>query len=102
MSSVETIEYPDAANIAARVEAVAGVAGLSGGHFGEVALLFPGHRVPGLRLDRSGHLQVHLIADLDSVTDLHALADAVRAAIAADITATPIDVIIADAVAQPR
>ncbi|PRQ10940.1 hypothetical protein C1Y63_08735 [Corynebacterium sp. 13CS0277] len=60
--------------------ATSGVAGMSGGRFGEIALPFPGERVKGLR-DVDGVLDVHLVADLsakrnlfDTAADVEALA----------------------------
>lgn len=97
MSASFPIEYPEAESIAERVRAVDGVADLYPGHFGEVALLFAGHRVAGLRVNRDDHLEVHVVADLNHARDLNNLSEAVRSAAAQD--SRPVDVIIADATA---
>ncbi|MDU0478681.1 hypothetical protein QVA66_05460 [Staphylococcus chromogenes] len=48
-----------AQSIADQVAALPGVAGLHAGKFGEIALLYPGQKVPGLRLtDHS--LEIHI------------------------------------------
>jgi len=41
---------PDAAALATLVTALPQVAGLHSGHFGEIATLLPGRRVPGVRI----------------------------------------------------
>ena len=98
MTAADLIEYPQAAELAERVLAVDGVADLHSGSFGEVALLYPGHRVPGLRLDRSGRLEVHVVADLARATDLRSLSVDGRGAVGGD---RPIDVVVADATGTP-
>ena len=56
----------EAQAIANQVLAVDGVSGMHSGNVGEVAMLFPGTRVVGLRI-REGVLQVHVTADPDVV-----------------------------------
>lgn len=83
--------------------AVPGVAGLSSGRFGEVALLLPGTRIYGIRpSDNHDGAEIHLIYDAGSSRPIAAVADAVRkavAAAAADVNGhfDAIDIIVADA-----
>ena len=56
----------EAQAIADQVLAVDGVSGMHSGNVGEVAMLFPGARVAGLRI-REGALQVHVTADPEVV-----------------------------------
>lgn len=78
-----------------------GVADLHPGQFGEVALLYPRHRVAGLRL-AGDRVEVHLVVDLSARRPLTELADAARDLTTASLTATaaaglPVDVHLADA-----
>lgn len=90
-----------AREVAAAVGAVPGVHGLHAGQYGEIALLFPGEKVSGLRFASprdDAHLEVHLVADAASRPILSELADAVRAAAFAACPALHrVDVIVADA-----
>lgn len=81
--------------------AVPGVAGLHGGRVGEVALLLPGARIEGLRparRDDTSGIAVHVIYDVDSGCEIQAVADDVRAAVAATGEYPFVDVVVADAV----
>ena len=87
--------------LAAGLCGLPGVAGLHPGRFGEVALLYPRHRVPGIRL-AGDRVEVHLVADLSAGRPLAELADAARDLTTAALTATsaaglPVDVHVADA-----
>lgn len=70
-----------------------GVAHLHSGQFGEIALLYPGLRVPGLRLV-AGRLEVHVVVKL-TAGDLHQLATTIRQAVS-ELVDLPIDVTIGD------
>ncbi|WP_394284113.1 hypothetical protein [Corynebacterium sp.] len=99
----DPIAQESARRVEAAVLALPGVAGLSSGELSEVALLYPGARVRGLRLSRSGsvpRLEVHVVADLRTAGDLYELSERVRAAAAAHVR-FPVDVIVADAVGDP-
>lgn len=82
---------------------VPGVAGLSSGRFGEVALLLPGTRVTGIRhSERHGGAELHVIYDAGSGLPIADVADAVRAAAfsaarGAGMNLDAIDIIVADA-----
>lgn len=88
----------DARAIAAAVSAVPSVAGLDSGRHGEIALLYPGERVPGLRWT-GGRLEIHLRAAFDPA-DPRPLAETCRLAraAAADVlgAAATLDVIVSD------
>ena len=79
-----------------------GVAGMHGGQFGEVAMLYPGARVRGLHLltprgrPDETRMEIHLIADLSQLPDLGKLADEVRA-VAGRFVSEPVDVFFSDA-----
>ena len=83
--------------------AVPGVAGLSSGRFGEVALLLPGTRIHGIRpSDNHDGAEIHLVYDAGSARPIAEVADAVRHAAATAAAATgghldAIDIIVADA-----
>lgn len=83
--------------------AVPGVAGLHGGHFGEVALLLPGTRIEGLRASRRADLpqarglEVNIIFDVSSARNVHEVAADVRSAIQQVTAFDFIDVVVADA-----
>lgn len=98
MAYSDPIPLEVAHRIVAEVSAVAGVASLHPGDFGETALLFPGERVHGLRL-RENRLEVHVVVDLSTLpprTDLQSFAEIVRLAVA-PLTSFPVDVVLADA-----
>lgn len=67
--------------VAAAVRAVPGVAGLYGGLFGEVATHLAGRRVPGVRIDDRGDVEVHIVIRWGH--PVPATADAVRRAVSA-------------------
>ncbi|SDS51284.1 hypothetical protein [Corynebacterium timonense] len=92
-----TIEEASAAREAAL--AVAGVAGLDRGRFGEVCLLFPGGRVEGLRLAR-GSLEVHVVVDVAAARSLYDVADDVRSAVLSVTRLDSVDVIVTDALSR--
>lgn len=103
MSYSEPITADTARLIATRVREIPGVAGLYRGHFGEAALLFPGDRVYGLRLQRRGEdytLLVSLAVYYDPTLDLHQVGAQVEA-LAAQLSGLPTTVEIADIVPQP-
>ncbi|WP_235922921.1 hypothetical protein [Corynebacterium lizhenjunii] len=97
---------PEAAHLVRdAVLAVPGVAELHGGSFGEVALLFPGQRVTGLRpvsARDDSHLEVHVTVAFDPTGGSQApnlqelAADVQRAAAQACPELERVDVIIAD------
>lgn len=77
--------------LAGAIEAVDGVAKLHAGDYGHIALLYPGFRVPGLRLDDSTGrpvLQVHLCIDVDAHVPVSRIADNVRETVHATLAAT--------------
>jgi hypothetical protein len=61
--------------VASTVLRIAGIAGLHGGEFGEIATYLPGRRVAGIRLGPSG-CEIHVTALYPA--DLPALGEAVR------------------------
>ncbi|KAA8723823.1 hypothetical protein F4V56_02365 [Corynebacterium spheniscorum] len=92
----------------AAVRATPGVADLSSGSFGEVALLYPGARIPGLRVSTIGseepRLAVHVSVDLGAAAGarekpmLADIAEAIRGSVrSVGCTELPIDVVFADA-----
>lgn len=83
----------EAMNLVNDILAVPGVASMHRGQFGEIALLFPGQRVPGIRCSDE-RVEVHVVAKQDA-GNLHALADAIRSR-AQTHTAATIDVHIGD------
>jgi hypothetical protein len=84
--------------IAAAVRAVPGVNDLHGGVQGEIAVLLPGRRVPGLRLGDTA-CEVHVAVDWDA--DIPRTADAIRSAVAPLGGGRPVVVTVED-VADPR
>ncbi len=78
--------------VAAAVAAVAGVAALHSGMFGEVATYLPGRRVPGVRL-REGGTDIHLSVFFD--TPVRAVAEQVRHVVAA-LVPGPVHVTVED------
>lgn len=84
--------------IAAAVREVPGVAGLHGGTFGEVGTYLPGRRVAGVRTG-DAYTEVHVAVFFDvAVADV---AERVRQVVG-KLTATKVDVTIADVVPVPR
>lgn len=103
MAIIDPIPQEDAEELSARVQGVEGVAGLHAGTFGEASLLYPGARVKGLKLsgpEGQERLEVYLVADLSRTDSLANLASRVRDALAGRTEGRPVDVIVADAVAQ--
>ncbi|PFG27243.1 hypothetical protein [Corynebacterium renale] len=98
MTYRDPISAEDAHRLRDAVVGVEGIIGLSSGFFGEVALLFAGDRVPGLRIhtqDGTERLSIHLIADATSAVPLTERADAVRT-IAGTFVDFPVDVVFDD------
>ena len=80
MTSAE-LTLPIATSIAEAVTDLRGVAKLSPGRFGEVALLFPGERVHGVRRPSpqdDTHLELHIVVDVSAGVPLAELGDATR------------------------
>lgn len=84
---------------------VPGVAGVYGGHLGEIATYGPGGRVPGVRVRREAGqvlVEVHLTITYVPTLNLLALAETVRGRLAAELAwlaaghAGAIDVVVAD------
>lgn len=82
--------------LAQQLAAVPGVAGLHPGQFGEVALLYPRHRVPGLQV-KGATLSIHLILDLTAGRPLAEIAGEVRGLTAAVLPGLTADVHFSDA-----
>ena len=75
------LEVSHAHAIAEAVQKLSGVAGLDGGPYGSVSLLFPGERVNGMRRPnpRDGrHLQINILVDISAQPDLYRLAEEIR------------------------
>lgn len=83
--------------VAAAVRAVAGVADLHTGAFGEVATHLPGRRVGGVQI-RTDHCAVHVV--LYWGAPVLATADRVRAVVT-PLVGTRVDVTIEDVVTDP-
>lgn len=85
---------------------VRGVAGLSSGRFGEVALLLPGTRINGIRPAQSHEgVEVHLIYDAGSNRPIPEVANDARAAVNAAARSAgeefaAVDIIVADAMKE--
>ncbi|WP_295629608.1 hypothetical protein [uncultured Corynebacterium sp.] len=99
MTTLDRPACADAVAVADAVVAVPAVVGLVDGRHGEISLLYPGHRVRGLRWS-AGRLEIHVCAGVDP-RDPRPLAetcglvrDAASRALARPV---PIDVIVADA-----
>ncbi len=69
------------------------IAGLTGGHFGEVATYLPGRRVLGVR-EVDGTIEVHVVAKWG--TPLPEVADVVRAAVATHAGDAPVAIFVDD------
>lgn len=82
--------------LAHALHALPGIAALHPGQFGEVALLYPHHRVRGLSMS-GGRLGVHIVVDLSVLRPFAELAEAVRATASNFNPDVPIDVYFADA-----
>lgn len=93
----------DARAIADAVLAVPSVDGFDSGRHGEIALLYPGLRVPGMRW-AGGRLELHLRASFDprSPVPLADTSELARDAAASGGWSGPVDVIIADVARTPR
>jgi hypothetical protein len=84
--------------IAAAVRAVPGVSDLHGGVQGEIAVLLPGRRVPGLRLGDTAY-EIHVAVRWGA--DIRRTAAAVRTAVAALAGGRTVTVTVED-VDEPR
>ena len=91
----QSVPLEAAEAIVSDVTSVTGVAGMHSGQFGEVALLYPGTRVQGLRV-KDSRLEVHLVCDYAAGEDLYRVAEKVRAVVARHVD-LPVDVIFGDA-----
>lgn len=83
------LSHTEAATLVQRVLNVPGVASMHRGKFGEIALLFPGERVPGVRCTDNG-IEVHVVAKR-SAGNLYDLGRSIRAHVD-----RPVDVYIED------
>ena len=96
------LDLSTAQHIKSAVLALNGVGGLSAGSFGEVALLFAGDRVSGIRkpsprVDTA--IEIHTVVDVSAGKVLHELASEIRSsAMAACPELVRVDVIFADAI----
>ncbi|CAN5338141.1 hypothetical protein BH11ACT6_BH11ACT6_00130 [soil metagenome] len=80
--------------IASAVTAVAGVADLHGGMFGEAATYLPGRRVPGIRLnDEDTEIHVSLLFGYHVRDTAEAVRDAVAQLVAGPVHVTVEDVV---------
>lgn len=98
-SSADPVDRSVADRLAAVIRAVPGVADLHAGRYGEVALLYPRHRVIGIRRSSSA-LEVHLVVDLNHPRPLTEIAAEVRHVVqqtGGQHVDTPLDVYFADA-----
>lgn len=84
------------------VTGLRGVAKLSPGRFGEVALLFPGERIHGISRPAPSddtYLELHVVVDVSSDVVLAELGDAIRDTVRSTWPAArTVDVVFADAV----
>lgn len=91
-----------ATSIAEAVTDLRGVAKLSPGRFGEVALLFPGERVHGIRRPTpqdDTHLELHIVVDVSAGVPLAELGTATRTTVRNTWPAVRrVDVVFGDAV----
>lgn len=92
----------DAHAIEEAVTGLRGVAKLSGGRFGEVALLFPGERIYGISRPSprdDTRLEVHIVVDVSAGEPLAALGATIRDTVRSTWPgARTVDVVFADAV----
>ncbi|MBN9643941.1 hypothetical protein ACFSSC_01430 [Corynebacterium mendelii] len=97
----DLLDREQAEQLAREICDLDGVAGLYGGQFGEVAMLFPGERVRGLHAStprddsEAPHLEVFVIVDGDLQPNLEELASTIRDT-AARYTDAPVDVTVSD------
>lgn len=94
-SSAEPVERAVADRLAAAIRTIPGVADLYAGRYGEIALLYPRHRVHGLRRTPSS-LETHLVVDLAHPRPLAEVAAQVRGVVTRYVDA-PVDVYFAEA-----
>lgn len=108
-AAVDLFSLEEAKTIVSEILALPGVARMHPGAFGEVALLYPRERVPGLRIiddpktDQPKRIEVHIVANLSALansegkseTTFNDLSDEIRKILS---TRTPlsVDVLIAD------
>ncbi|MBV7292742.1 hypothetical protein [Corynebacterium sp. TAE3-ERU16] len=98
----DPIPLAQAETLRDEILALPGVAGMHGGQFGEVAMLYPGTRVRGLHLftprgrPDETRMEIHLIADLSQLPDLGKLAEEIRT-IAGRYVPDTVDVFFSDA-----
>lgn len=98
-SPLDPVPASRAAALTRAILAVDGVAALHPGKFGEVALLYPRGRVPGLRVTpgQNPRLETHIVVDVGAYRrPLSGLAAAVRDAVTESGVALPVDVVFAD------
>lgn len=91
----QSVPLEVAEDLVTEITSVAGVSDMHSGQFGEVALLYPGTKVQGLRV-RDSRLEVHLVCDYAAGEDLYRVAEKVRAVVARHVD-LPVDVIFGDA-----
>lgn len=89
----DTAARGDADTVADIARAVAGVADVHPGPFGEVGTHLPGRRVPGVRIS-NGHIAVHLAVTMGA--PIGTTAAAVRDAIVARFPGRAVDVTVED------
>ena len=96
------LDLSTAQRIKNEVLSLSGVGGLSAGSFGEVALLFAGAKVSGIRKPSPREdtvIEIHAIVDVSANKILHKLAREVRiAAMNACPQLNRVDVVFADAI----
>ncbi|AWB83363.1 Asp23/Gls24 family envelope stress response protein [Corynebacterium liangguodongii] len=93
----------EAEAIRAAALSVPGVAGLSGGQFGEVALLLPGAKIPGIRpltADGRRGVELHVVYATDQGCPIADVATQLREDVAAAADLDFINIIFADATAN--
>lgn len=88
-----------AEDIAARTCAVPGIFGMCTGDFGEIALLFPGGKVPGIRASDS-RLEINVVVKRSS-GELEQVAAQIRHEVG-QLWPGPVDVVIADVVKEDQ
>ncbi len=75
------LEPADATALADAVCALEGVHHLYPGHYGEIALLFPGHKIAGIKAyspQDDSHLQVYVVVDTSAQPNLAQLGESIR------------------------
>ena len=99
MSAQTVTMYPldrdQATALATAIAEVPGVQALYPGRFGEIALLYPHVRIPGIQFSAADNptVTIHLEADLGANTPLPHAADAVRRIVATQLPDHTIDII---------